>query len=622
MHHESHRLETLERAFATREDDPLAAADLLAAAGPGPTLEQARLVAWYDALRRSNADSSRWRAFLAAQPTEETASRATLALAAALKEEGDLPGAVTVLVEAPDPHRSESDLELLDSADEKTAARAANRLARDAPLLLRNHSRSLERSVLATFGHDDWMARASAWRSAGRGSRGAAELRGQRRHGEEEKERRIELARCEIDAGSSTRAFNALPSRRNSDPVELTLRAEAYRRRGWGSVPDRTAVTAFTKCLEEAQLAVPGADATTRTLALTLVLECGTESGHLPQALAAWRKLEASAWNDRRRSWLGRRLGVALARSGLESEALDGLGSALPNHERCFRYWRSVSTSDADIFARLAEVGVSDLYASWARKRSGLKSSSDGLTASAPVGFEDPSPSVVWLLANAGPAEASNEWQRLLRKRRPTRPEGLAAADLAARAGHPNTAIRTLRSTFPGIDTIAIAQAPSDAAVAYLPLRWSDTIVAAAHETGLDPWLIAALARQESTFIAHARSPAGARGVLQLLPSTARLHSRRLGLGSRPKLEDPAINIRLGAHELAALIGRFEAIEPALAAYNAGQRRVRGWWRRWPDPDVFTEAIPIPETYTYVRRVVFLADAYRQVHAEAWSSTP
>jgi soluble lytic murein transglycosylase-like protein len=106
--------------------------------------------------------------------------------------------------------------------------------------------------------------------------------------------------------------------------------------------------------------------------------------------------------------------------------------------------------------------------------------------------------------------------------------------------------------------------------------------------------------------------------VLQLLPSTARGHARALGLGTRPDLTDPAVNIAIGARELAWLVRRFGELEPALAAYNAGETRVRRWWRRWPDREIFTESIPIPETYTYVRRVIFLADAYRRVHADAW----
>lgn len=621
-HREEHRLKTLERAFADRAGDPGSACDLFAAAGSGPILEVARLDAWYGALLRGAGGSDRWRAFLAARPAEPMASRAILALAAALREEGNEAGAVTVLVNAPVKARDSADLELLDIADGPTSTRAAYRLAREAPLLLRRHSGTLERGVLATFDHDDWMARAAAWRTAGLGSAGASELRGLRRRGDEEKERRIELARCELDAGSSTRALNALPARGKADPVELVLRAEAFRLRGWGRVPDRSAVAAFASCLEEARLAAGRAEGSERTRALVLALECGTESGELRSALSAWRELEASAWEDRRRSWLGRRLGVALARAGFEADAIEGLASALPNDARCLEYWRAATIADAASLGVLAETGIADIYARWARGRIGRDIASRRWVPPVPVGSADPPFAVAWLLEHAGPAEASDEWQRVLGSRRPSRPEALAAADLAVRAGRSNTGIRTLRSAFPGISTVAIADTPADAVVAYLPLRWSEPIAAAARDTGLDPWLIAAVARQESTFSARALSPAGAVGVLQLLPSTAGLHARRIGLGNRPNLEDPAVNIRLGAHELAALVGRFGALEPALAAYNAGERRVRRWWRRWPEPDVFAESVPIPETYIYVRRVLFLADAYRQVHAESWENTP
>ena len=159
---------------------------------------------------------------------------------------------------------------------------------------------------------------------------------------------------------------------------------------------------------------------------------------------------------------------------------------------------------------------------------------------------------------------------------------------------------------------------PKNAVRAYLPLRWREAVTAAAREAGLDPWLIAGVARQESGFVSHALSPRGAIGVLQLLPSTARLHSRALGLGSQPDLRDPELNLRLGARELGALMRRFGAVEPALAAYNGGLTRVRGWWKRWPDRHRFTEEIPVPETYNYVRRVVFLSEAYRLAYEEEW----
>ena len=153
-------------------------------------------------------------------------------------------------------------------------------------------------------------------------------------------------------------------------------------------------------------------------------------------------------------------------------------------------------------------------------------------------------------------------------------------------------------------------------------IGWREALVAAAAESGVEPWVLAALARQESVFTAGARSPRGALGVLQLLPSTARGHARALGLGERPELRDPELNLRLGARELARLRSRFGELEPALAAYNAGETRVRGWLRRQPDHRRFTEAIPIPETYTYVRRVVYLAECYRALYTDDWGRLP
>ena len=161
-------------------------------------------------------------------------------------------------------------------------------------------------------------------------------------------------------------------------------------------------------------------------------------------------------------------------------------------------------------------------------------------------------------------------------------------------------------------------RAPYNAVRVYLPLRWREAVTAAAHETALDPWLLAGVARQESGFVAHAVSPQGAIGVLQILPPTARLHTQALGLGAEPDLRDPELNLRVGARELSALIRRFGAVEPALAAYNGGLTRVRGWWKQWPERHRFTEEIPVPETYNYVRRVVFLSEAYRLVYDEEW----
>jgi soluble lytic murein transglycosylase-like protein len=617
------RIGILERAFAVRDTDPESATDLFRQAGSGPSLERARFEAWFSSLDRFTADSDQWQAFLDAGPPTRLAGRATLAWASALAIEDRSDRAIEILEDAPASVRHLADIELLESRDAGVVLAAAHRLARAAPHLLRNHSVAIEREALEQLDHDGWMARAAAWRAAGLGSRGASELRRLRRRGAEERQRRIELALCELDAGSTTRALNALPATATADPEELALRAEAYRRRGWSRIPNDAAVAAFRDCFELARRSVAStAPGPPREDALVLIVECGTEVRSLDAALQAWWRLEAMGWSNGRRGWLGRRLGIALARTGRHQRETVDLASCLPTHRRCLEYWLAASNPDPERLQRLAEEEITDLYGRWAALHPMTRRQSDRWQPAAGVGTTPPPSSVGWLLDHGGLGEASDEWQRVLRRRRPGRAEAIAAADLAARAGRPNTAIRTLLKAFPELNSVAISDVPGDAITAYLPLRWPDHIRSCARETRLDPWLIAAVARQESTFSAHARSPAGARGVMQLIPATARLHARALGLGSQPDLEDPAVNLRLGAHELRDLIRRFGALEPALAAYNAGERRVRRWWRRWPERREFTESIPIPETYTYVRRVVFLSEAYRQAHAAQWRTTP
>lgn len=119
------------------------------------------------------------------------------------------------------------------------------------------------------------------------------------------------------------------------------------------------------------------------------------------------------------------------------------------------------------------------------------------------------------------------------------------------------------------------------------------------HKGRLDPYLAASLIRQESGFNAHARSPAGAMGLMQLMPATA----RRLERVSRAELLDPKTNIRLGVKFFASLLDRFNGdAELALAAYNAGPERVDAWLKRYPVANraLFVDLIPFRETRDYV----------------------
>ncbi len=140
------------------------------------------------------------------------------------------------------------------------------------------------------------------------------------------------------------------------------------------------------------------------------------------------------------------------------------------------------------------------------------------------------------------------------------------------------------------------------------PWPWRGVIEEEAREFGIDPYLLAAVIRQESGFRRAVTSRAGARGLMQLMPGTAALTASRLGVPWRDRLLTvPDANLHLGAAHLAMLLRRYRgAVVTALAAYNAGARPAERW-ARLPDardPFWFVEAIPYPETRGYVRSVV------------------
>ena len=115
---------------------------------------------------------------------------------------------------------------------------------------------------------------------------------------------------------------------------------------------------------------------------------------------------------------------------------------------------------------------------------------------------------------------------------------------------------------------------------------------------------------QESRFDPNAKSWVGARGLMQLMPATARL------MAPPGDLDDPGFNIELGTRFLAGLMREFNDPRLALAAYNAGPKNVRQWMstRRTDDIEAFVEQIPFDETRLYVKRVVLAWDEYRRIY--------
>jgi soluble lytic murein transglycosylase len=169
---------------------------------------------------------------------------------------------------------------------------------------------------------------------------------------------------------------------------------------------------------------------------------------------------------------------------------------------------------------------------------------------------------------------------------------------------------------------VAFARAPADGRALRAIWPWPNrsAVEAEATEFGLDPLLFAGLVRQESTFDPEALSPAGARGLAQLLPSTAALTARGLDVTFYPDwITVPDLNLHLGAAHFAVLLRQFKGREDAaIAAYNAGGRPV-GRWLRLPgadDPDQFLEGITYPETRGYVRSVMRNRILYGALYAE------
>jgi soluble lytic murein transglycosylase len=149
------------------------------------------------------------------------------------------------------------------------------------------------------------------------------------------------------------------------------------------------------------------------------------------------------------------------------------------------------------------------------------------------------------------------------------------------------------------------------------PLYYSDLVVSEANGQQIDPLLFFALVRQESLFEPSITSPAGARGLTQVIPATGEWIAGKLGrkdLGEGDLLL-PYININFGAWYLGVQLSTFDKeIVPALAAYNAGPGRIHEWQAEAPDPDLLLETMPYAEPRSYVRAVYENYAYYRQLY--------
>lgn len=328
-------------------------------------------------------------------------------------------------------------------------------------------------------------------------------------------------------------------------------------------------------------------------------------------ALARLAALPAAAQTDATREW---RVRVALARQDWKA-ALAGI-EAMPETQRQDSEWGYFHARALDQLGRHDE--ARSVYAALARHATyyGFLAA-DQLHqpyAICPLALTGDPQREQTLLEKPGlrrafelfavdlPRLARREWNRALNGA--DQATVRLAVDLANRHGWYDRAVFALSSG----DALRIYRLR-------FPLASQDGLVPQAEQAGIDPAWAYGILRAESAWMTDAHSGADARGLMQLLPSTARLVAKRHGLswGGGDTLYDPAVNIALGTRYLARMAGRYNGAPwLASAAYNAGPNRVDQWLaaRSSLAPDLFVATIPFKETREYVARVMAFSLIY------------
>jgi soluble lytic murein transglycosylase len=239
-----------------------------------------------------------------------------------------------------------------------------------------------------------------------------------------------------------------------------------------------------------------------------------------------------------------------------------------------------------------------------------------------PDAAEPPTAGTIRLLLAAGLYDdALNELRFAQRAYGTSRAIDATIAWVYNRQGDLRRAISAMRRAYPQHLTSDGHEVPREILEIIFPLTYWESIRKHSAARGLDPYLIAALIAQESTFDPGIRSAANAWGLMQIVPATGRRLARSLGIRrfTTAMLTNPETNLRLGTLYFSRLVEQFGGTHYALASYNAGESRVVRWKAERPglDQDEFIDDIPFPETQNYVKRILGTAEDYRRLYGKA-----
>jgi soluble lytic murein transglycosylase len=214
---------------------------------------------------------------------------------------------------------------------------------------------------------------------------------------------------------------------------------------------------------------------------------------------------------------------------------------------------------------------------------------------------------------------AVHELQNVLAANGPVEPVVIELVRCLHAAGRYGQAIEIMKTIVPNYSRVSFSSLPRPYWDALFPRPYWNDLVYISRSNGLDPFLVAALIRQESEFEATAVSRAQAVGLMQVLPSSGKQLARTTNFRftSPKQLLAPATNLRLGTLMFRRLLDRYDGhVEYALAAYNAGDGRVEEWRSNltFGDMPTFVESIPFTETRDYVQAVIRNASIYRRLY--------
>ena len=229
---------------------------------------------------------------------------------------------------------------------------------------------------------------------------------------------------------------------------------------------------------------------------------------------------------------------------------------------------------------------------------------------------DDPHVVRAHVLANAGlneyiapeiqAADGSDEWG------------ALCEAKIYASYGETWRAMRSMKRAIPFYTSAPIDAIPMEYWRILFPQAYWSAIKSESEKNGLDPYMVAALIRQETEFNPGAISNKSAYGLMQLLPSVGKSMAKEEGIHhfTANDLLDPDTNIRLGTRYLRQTLDKFNSQpEYTFAAYNAGDNRVTDWQSigNYKGMDEFVESIPFTETREYVQAIIRNEEIYREL---------